>query len=310
MRTALRTPLVLFAYVVDQLRRLPGSERVGRWMPALTRGLFLGAAGLLLVWASTPTPQRISLSDLAAGNLSPMQSWIIVSGELREEPRFVPEWHRYRLIDPSAPGPSLIVRSTVPMRVGPTTISGFLEGGRDTAYVTTPWVGDLRAETALAKEIPPPWGAAALALAGLLVVAARATSYPMFFREATRPGVATAATISVALRRGRGSPGRLITPATIVLGSGERPDVALVAEGAAPMSLRVHSEFTGAAAGELRALTWSQPAIRLRQAAEDVTLGFASARERDAVYAALQEGARALTASPGTSQSTRMRAAR
>jgi hypothetical protein len=308
----LRTLLVLFAYLVDLLRRIPGSERVGRWMPWMTRALFLGSAGLLLLWMSTPTPQRISLSDLAAGKLSQMQSWIIVSGELREEQSFVPEWHRYRLTAPSAPGPSLIVRSTVALRLGPTTISGYLEGGRGTTYVAVaaPWVGALRAETALAHEIPPPWGAAALALAGLLVVAARATTYPMFFREAPGSPAARATRISVALRRGTRSPDRRITPAKIILASGEGPEIALVADGAAPVSLRLHSEFTGAAAGELRALTWSQPAIRLRQAAEDVTLGFASARERDAVYGALQQGARALTDSPGTGQDMSMRPTR
>jgi hypothetical protein len=309
MRTALRIPLVVFAYGVDLLRRLPGSDRVRRWMPGLTRALFLAALGFLLVWASTKTPQRISLSDIEAGKLSQMQSWIIVTGDLREERSFVPEWRFYRITDPSAPGPSLIVRSTVPLRVGPTTISGHLDGGQGSVDVIKPWVGSLRADMAIAHEIPPPWGAVALALAGLLLGVARATTYPMFFRDSPRSGSVRAATVSVALRRGARSPRWPITPAKIVLGSVERPDVELVAEGAAPVSLRVHSEFTGAAAGELRTLTWSQPAILLRQAAEDVTLGFASTRDRDAVWAALLEGARALTAVPGARRSASPRAA-
>jgi hypothetical protein len=298
-----RTPTVLFAYVVDRLRRLPGADRVTRRGTWLTRALFIGSAGLLLVWLSTPTPQRISLANLAAGNLSQMQSWIIVSGELRAERSVVPEQHVYRLTDPSAPGPSMVVLSAIPLPVGPTTISGDLVGGRDRAYVIQTWTGTLRADTSLAHEIPPPWGAAGVALAGLLVVAARRTSYPMFFREVSGSSAAVASTIPVAVRRGTTPSASRVVLAKIVLGSGEEPAVALVVEGAAPVSLGLHSEFTGAAAGELRALSWSQPAIKLRQAAEDLTLGFASARDRDAAFDALQERARALTGRSATTGS-------
>jgi hypothetical protein len=70
----------------------------------------------------------------------------------------------------------------------------------------------------------------------------------------------------------------------------------VVADGAAPLELRLHSALTGSAAGELRALGWSQPAIRLRHAVEDVTLGFSSPRDRDAVHGVLLQAARARTA--------------
>jgi hypothetical protein len=298
----LRTPVVLFAYVVDLLRRLPGSGPVGRRLHWLVRALLIASGVSLLLWLSTPTPQRISLSDLAAGKLSPMQSWIIVSGELGAEPDFEPEWHRYRLTDPAAPGASMIVRSTVPLGLGSTTISGHLEGGRDIPYISTSWVGALRADATLAHEIPPPWTAAGLALGGLLVIVARRTSYPMFFHETPGAPPGKVARVPVTLRRGAGPTAGRAVPATVVIGPGEPAQVTVVADGGTPLELRLHSALTSSAAGELRALGWSQPAIRLRQAAEDVILGFSTLQDRDAVHGLLLEAARARIAMAGARQ--------
>lgn len=297
MSAVIQLPIVAFAYLVDALRRLPGAARLRGLVRWIGRLLFLGAFAALVVWMGTKTPQRISLADLAANKLSPMQSWIIVSGDLTEEASLEPGSYMYRLTDPSTPGPSMIVLSERPLATGRVTISGLLQGGRvDPSLLKGPWVGTLVADPTLAHEIPPPWLAAALALAALLVFAARRTSYPMFFRGRAGSGPATRTPIRATLwQHGDGPTRGRATPAIATFGSGDRPAIELRTEGTAPRTVRLHSEFTGSATGDLRGLTWSAPAISLRLPAEDVTIAFASAQDRDAVFGVLQARARELT---------------
>lgn len=295
MTPLVQIPIVAFAYAVETLRRLPGASRVRGVVPWVGRLLLVAAFGALVAWMATKTPQRMSIADLAANKLSPMQSWIIVSGDLVEESSLEPGSYMYRLTDPGTPGPSMIVLSDVPLATGRTTLSGLLQGGRlDPSALVGPWVGTLVADPVLAHEIPPPWPAAALALAGLVVLGARRTSYPMFFRGKAGTAPPTRATLHATLRR-RDATGARETPAVVTLGSGDRPEVEIRTEGASPRTVRLHSEFTGSGAGDLRGLTWSRPAILLRLAAEDVTIAFESAHERDAVFGVLRTGARELT---------------
>ena len=300
MNALTRVPIAAFAYVVEALRRLPGSARLRPFVPWIGRLLLAGAFAALIVWMGTKTPQRISIADLAANRLSPMQSWIIVSGDLTEEASLDPSSFAYRLVDPSTPGPSIIVLSERPLATGWVTISGLLQGGRvDPSLLNGPWVGTLTADARLAHEIPPPWLAAALGLAAVLVIAARRTTYPMFFRRPAGAAPATRAPIRATLWQ-YGDPGDRPrgTPAMATFGSTDRPAIELRTEGAAPRTVRLHSEYTGSAAGILRGLTWSAPAISLRLPAEDVTIAFASAQDRDAVFGVLQARARELTGRP------------
>lgn len=310
IRSIVRTPLVYLAYGVGLLRRLPGSRSGGRLVPWVIRACVVAAVVLLVAWASEKTPQRISLADLAAGRLSPMQDWIIVSGDLREESSLDPGVHLYRLTDPTVPDVSLLVRSEAPLAVGRTTVSGDLEGGREGIGVTRPWVGSVRADDTLAQEIPPPWVPIGLLLGALLLWVARRTSYPAFFRDTPRSTRGSHESVTVHLQRGPTAALGAFSPARIVLADGPGPTVALEAAGSPPVPLRLHSEHTGAVAGELRALGWARPVIRVRQPSGDLTIAFESEAERDAVFAALHDDARSRIGRhlPGAGTQTRVRA--
>src|SRR5215213_3452204 len=131
MTRILRGPWLLFAFLVERLRRLPGSRFLASFLPAATRLMIVGAIAVLLLWMAEASPQRMTLADLRSGQLSRLQSWIIVSGELGEEPGTNPESRQYRLSDPRTPNAYLIVRSERDLPLGPTTISGRILGGRD-----------------------------------------------------------------------------------------------------------------------------------------------------------------------------------
>jgi hypothetical protein len=55
--------------------------------------------------------------------------------------------------------------------------------------------------------------------------------------------------------------------------------------------LRLHSVHTGADVGELRDLSSSVPAMRLRQSTDELTMSFQSTADRDAAAAALRADA-------------------
>ncbi|MEO8208469.1 MAG: hypothetical protein ABI598_05490 [Chloroflexota bacterium] len=285
---AARLPIVLFAFAVDRIRRLPGARIAGRSVTLVVRALFLIAGILLIAWMAEKTPQKISIADLEAGKLSPMQSWIILSGELTDGPPTALGWYSYRLTDPDLPGPSMLVRSPVQLSLGKATISGFVDGGRDTSSGTGfAWVGSMAADATLAHEIPPPWGAATVVLAALLIIAARRTTYPMFFRGRPRHAPPAIGTTPVGVYRTLDLPVRPPVRAGIVSDRSGMPAVSLLLPGAPEVPMRLHSTLTGISAGEFMDLSVSRPVLRWRQPAEDLLLSFASPSARDAVYAAL-----------------------
>ena len=290
MTSALRLPLLAFGYVVARIRRLPGARSVAPIVTWLVRGSFIAAAVLLLLWMAEASPQRMSLADLAAGKLSPMQSWVIVSGELQEERGSVPGAYRYRLTDPATPNAYLDVRSSVEWPLGPATLSGKVLGGRDGVPAGYEWSAPFQADAVLADELPPPAIAFVLVGLGLLVVVGRRTAYPMFIAERPAEVPPGWGLVSVAVHpegTGSGSPTQ---PGTLDrdtgVGTGE-----LRVQGSGPVPVRLHSAFTTVDVGELRGLRSSEPALRVRAADDDLILGFASRRERDATYARLAAGA-------------------
>jgi len=280
----LRLPLVAFAFVVERLRRLPVGGFVLRNSALVATALFALAFIALTVWGLTRAPQRISLAELAAGGLSPMQSWIIISGDLQPAPTNSPGL-RYRLTDPAAPGASVIVQSTAELATGWTTISGMYVGTREPLQAGFNWIGQMRAEPELAPEQAPPWVALGLAVAGLLVGVSARFSYPMFFAERPHPVAPRSTTLDVGVRGEiAGAAGQLVGGLLRL-----RPDepVELAMPGVAQEPLRIYAAHTSISPGELRDLSGAEPVLRVRRAAGDLDIVFASADERDAVFAVL-----------------------
>ena len=119
------------------------------------------------------------MADLVAGDLSHLQTWIIVSGDLRDEGSSPPRY-RYAMTDAGVPDAKLIVMSEIELPVGEATVSGILVGGTSGAQRGFGWLGQLRADSELAREADPPWIAIALVvLAAFIGIGAR-TSYPVF----------------------------------------------------------------------------------------------------------------------------------
>jgi hypothetical protein len=293
MSGVLRFPWLLFAYGVERLRRLPGARFVAPLLPWVTRGLFIGVAVLVLLWMAEASPQRISLAELAAGKLGAMQSWIIVSGELADEPGSTESLRLYRLTDPAAPNAYLTVRSRTEWALGHTTISGRLEGGRDGVPPGYAWTARLNADPTLAEELPPPAIVAVLGGLGVLIVLARRSRYPMFVPET--PGDAPPAwgNLRVAAHGELDGSADRHHGGTLDFGSG-----AGIAElrirGRSPIAVRLHSAFTNVDVGQLQGLRSSEPALHVRAGDDDLTLGFASRRDRDAAFATLAAGAQPL----------------
>ena len=290
MSTALRLPLLAFGYVVERIRRLPGARRVFPFVPWLVRGAFLAATVLLLLWMAEASPQRMSLADLAAGKLSPMQSWVIVSGDLQGERGSEPGAYRYRLTDPAAPNAYLDVRSPVEWPLGQTTLSGQVQGGRDGVPVGYQWSAPFQADPVLADELPPPSIAFVLICLGVLVVAGRRTTYPMFLPETPGDVPPGWGLVHVLAHREAAPSNPRTQPATLDRDTGVGT-AELRVQGSRPVPVRLHSAFTSVDVGELRGLRSSAPALRVRAGEDDLTLGFTSRRERDATYTTLTAGA-------------------
>jgi hypothetical protein len=276
-----RFPIVAFAFVLDRLRRLPGAGYVDRRAAPIAVLLMLAALAALAVQMAQRSPQRISLADLAAGKLSPMQSWIIVSGELSPELSNNPQRYRYTLRDPATPNARLIVFSPVELPTGHTTVSGTVAGGQVPAGYA--WTGTLSAEPELAQEEPPPWLAYGFAAAGLLLAASSRIRYPVFFRERPAPSALRRITVPVSVRRAEAA--ATSDPATLELQPGAAVELRF-ADGAV-WPLRLHSAHTGADAGALSNIRRSQPALLVHHPNDELTLTFTSYAERDLAYAAL-----------------------
>ena len=287
MSAILRFPELVFAAVVEELRRLPGARRlepVVRWLPRL----FLVLAVLLLaLWAVEVSPQRISLADLSAGKLGQFQSWIIVTGDLADAPGSTGSLHVYRLTDPVAPNAYLVVRSPVAQSLGRTTVSGHIEGGREPVPPGYAWSARLNADRALAAELPPPWVAMALGAIALLIAVARRTRYPLFAGERPTGDFPATSALRVTVRSETGELGRSARPATLSFAGGEPGAADLAIAGARSVPVRLHSAFTYVDVGVSYRLGVSEPALRVWSEGDDLTLAFASRRERDSAFAAL-----------------------
>jgi hypothetical protein len=263
-------------------------------MPWVARLLVLAAIVLVIAWGFEASPQRLSLAELAAGGLGRYQTWVIVSGELTDEPDGTTGRQMYRLTDHAAPNANLIVRSSIERPLGWTTMSGHLEGGRDGVPVGYTWTARLDADPTLAAELPPPWTAILLTGGAILIWLARRTAYPVFAGRAPEAVGVARGRLPVRVRRETDS-GSAAPPvaATLDLSSGRTGSAELHLPGAAPMPIRLYSSHTSVDVGELHGFGFSEPAIRVRASVEDLAITFASARDRDATFAALHEQAQA-----------------
>jgi hypothetical protein len=299
MSAILRYPVLLFAASVDQLRRLPGAKVVGPLTQWVARLLLLVALVLTALWAAEASPQRISLADLTAGKLGSFQTWIIVTGDLAVDPTSTDTEHVYRLTDPAAPNAYLVVRSASLQTLGRTTVSGHIEGGRDGVPPGYAWSARLNADPTLANELPPPWTAIALAGAGVLIILARRSRYPMFRGETPTDALPATSAFRVSARSESGELGRATMPATLSFTSSEPGTADLSMSGARRVPVRLHSAFTNVDVGVAMRLSGSDPALRVRSENDDLILSFASRRERDAAFTALgAEGQLRRTANP------------
>ena len=283
-------PVVVVAFVVDRLRRLPGARSASRARPWILGGMIVAAVLLLLAWGVEASPVRMSMRDLTAGQLPAMQSWIIVSGQLADDPASQPGEHRYLLTDPGVPRATLYVISPHALPLGPATISGRILGGREVVPEGSLWSAILTADDQLANEILPPPVAFGLLVAVVVIAAAGRTRYPMFVgeRPATAPRIV--GPVRIGVRRDAetsSSDAATAVPGTLRLDPGSATPITLRIDGRDETPLRVHSARTGLETGELRGVRWFAPALRLRMPLEDLTLTFASRGARDATYAIL-----------------------
>ena len=287
MTSVLRLPWLLFAAGVEQVRRLPGARVVGPVMRWLPRILLLVAVILGALWAGQVSPERMSLADLAAGKLGSLQSWIIVTGDLADEPGSTDYLHLYRLTDPGAPNAYLIVRSRPVLPLGRTTVSGQIVGGREGVPPGYPWSAPLDADPKLAAELPPPLTAIALGGIAVLILLARRTRYPMFAGERPTDAFPATSALRVKVRSESGGRRRGAEPATLSFTGADPGAANLSISGGRPVPVRLHSAFTNVDVGVLYRVRGSEPALRVRSEKDDLSLSFASRRERDAAYAAL-----------------------
>ena len=281
----LRFPMVAFAFLVDKLRRVPGVLWAERHIPWVVAALLLLAIVALVFWGAQRSPQRVTIAALAGGQLSHMQSWIIVSGDLQRDPRF-PSAFRYVMTDVNAPNAKLNVTSNIERALGQTTVSGMFVGGRLPSPTGARWTGQIAADDELATEQDPPWVALGLVVAAVLVIGAARSSYPVLFDERPRRIVPSARRIQVGIVRGTHREGGQRVSGTLVLTPGEPVEMHLAGE--EPTVVRLHSPHTSVDVGELRGLTRSEPALVVRLTTEELTLTFGSREDRDAALAALE----------------------
>ncbi len=286
MTRALRTPTVAFSYAVQKLRRLPGARFVQDHQTLVVGSLILVGSIVLASWAATRSPQRVTMADLTAGSLAPLQTWIIITGDLRPADNQSGTQFRYILTDPSVPDATLAVTSGDELTSGQTTVSGTLLGGDAPQHEGFAWNGQLIADNELAREPDPPWLAISLfALAGFIGVAAR-TSYPSFFKETPKTLPVAARVIRTRARR-EWSADEEWVDATVTIRPGEPVQTQLQGEG--PRTIRLHSAHSGADAGVVRTISTSEPALIVRPSTGELLFLFATDEERDAVHTALIE---------------------
>lgn len=274
-----------FSFVIEQLRRIPGARQVERRAAWIALGLVFAAVVALAVWGAQRSPQRVSIADLVAGGLSHLQTWIIVSSDLREEGSSPPRY-RYAMTDPGLPDAKLMVTSEVELPVGEATVSGILVGGTSGAQPGFGWLGQLRADSELAHEADPPWVAIALVVLAAFIAVAVRTTYPVFFaREVTPLSEPRQATLTVRVMEGSHGSGKDAVRGALSVGPGA--PVELRTPGRESQVLRLHSAHSSVQVGELRWLSDSVPALQLSPATGELTLTFASNNDRDAAYSVI-----------------------
>jgi hypothetical protein len=275
-----------FAFLVSRLRRIPGAAWLQRHAGLVIGGLLAVGFVALSVSMAQRTPQRVTLPQLNAGELAPMQTWIIVSGDVKAEFSGT-DTRRYKLTDPSVPDATLIVTSDHDLAVGHTTVSGTLVGGNSKAAEGFGWIGQLRADRVLAREPDPPWLAIGLAALALFVYAASRSSYPRFFgipHVGTR--TAPSAPLPVGVRRSWPPVDEPSTPATLSAALGAPVELRSRAEPDAER-LQIHSANSSYEVGTLEWMRRSEPVLALHPARGDIVLSFNSAAERDSAVAGL-----------------------
>ena len=285
VRVVARAIIVLLSFILEPIRRLTSSPGGARWQRWIAPALLLAAAVVFVRWGAEPSPEQISLADLAAGKLSQTQTWIVVSGNLSEAPADALSDHVYDLADPSAPQARMLVRSDRPWPLGAATISGQLNGGQLQPDGVT-WLGQMQADDLFVPEAPPPLAAMALALAGILVFVARHTSYPVYFSEQATGTVGTRGPVPVTVTRLAGRPIDANLSAVLEPGAYGAP-ASLVVAGMEPFRLIFHSPTTGIDVGALWSVGQSVPVLRVRTPAINATMAFASRAERDGAFVAL-----------------------
>ena len=288
VRVVARALIVLLSFILEPIRRLSSSPEGARWQRWIAPALLLAAAVVFVRWGAEPSPEQISLADLAAGKLSQTQTWIVVSGMLSEAPADALSDDVYNLTDSAAPQARMLVRSDRPWPLGAATISGQLTGGQLQPDGVT-WFGQMQADDSFVPEAPPPLAAIALGLAGILVFVARRTSYPVYFSEQPTGTTATRRSVPATVTRLAGRPVDVELEAMLEPGTDGAP-ATLAVSGMEPFPLVFHSPTTGIDVGGLYALGRSVPVLRIRMPTINATIAFASRAERDGAYAALTSG--------------------
>lgn len=278
---------VAFAFLVDQLRRIPGMLQIERRTFWIGLVLVFFAVIAFTVWGSQRTPQQIGMAGLVAGDLSHLQTWIIVTGDVREEAA-TSAGHQYAMTDPAVPDAKLIITSETPLPLGETTVSGTLVGGTGGAHEGFAWLGQLRADPVLAREPDPPWIAITLLGVAVFMGLGARTSYPVFFAQHVplipdpRPLVLP---VGIVPDGPRSSPQTI--KGELAVKPGEAAELRL--PGQEPQVLRLHSAHSSVAIGELRQVSRSDPALVVRPASGDLTLTFASVDDRNAAYSVIAD---------------------
>jgi hypothetical protein len=285
--SVLRSPLVLFAFAVDKLRRVPGVGLLLRHAGLAAGSLLVGAVLAFAVWTATVAPQRVNLADLVQGRLSIMQTWIIITGDLAPGTTRIANF-AYVMTDPAVPNARMNVYSEVELPVGRTTVSGSFGGPREPNPVGYAWVGSMRADQAVAPELGLPWISIVLIAAAAFLVLAPRVSYPMFepqtpARLTPRPGA-----INVGVRDGVITSTSSVERGALHVRPGESVTLQI---GDVTQSLRLHSAHSGVDVGRLRQIGRSEPALRVRLSNAEVTLTFDSSTDRDTALAALRADA-------------------
>ncbi|MDL2335612.1 MAG: hypothetical protein QFC55_06250 [Chloroflexota bacterium] len=274
------------AFIGDKLRRLPGAGLVERFPGLVFALLFIGALLAGAVWASQKSPQRISLAELAVGGLAPMQTWIIVTGDVAAGSSTAS--HQYVLTDPAVLHARMIINSDVELPVGRTTVSGRLIGGDARAPQGYDWVGHLQADPVAVQEQDPPWITIVLLACGLLVIVIARTHYPVFFGDAHKRLAPSRARMDVGVRRGW-SPSDAVVPGTLTTEPGQR--VRLETSDGEMRELRLQSASSSIEVGRFQAATSHELVLRLVASGGDLTLTFATVHDRDVACGALAAAA-------------------